>query len=160
MSKRLLLPIVCAVLAASASPAAGQRREGQRGPLADLEFMTGCWRGTLQWPGSTLEETWTSAEADMMLATSRYIHGSKVTGFEFSRIQADSAGISLTPYPDGTSTVSFALVGRESGAATFQNLRHDFPKRIIYRRVDDDTNMIRIEDDTQGTQWEMKRCGA
>jgi hypothetical protein len=160
MNRRIVLPIVCAVLAAGGGAAAARAHPGQQGPLAALSFMSGCWRGALQGPGTTLEETWTAADGDIMLATARYMRGARVTSFEFSRIQADLSGIALTPYPEGEGTVSFALVGSGNGVATFQNLRHDFPKRIIYRRVDAATNLIRVEDDSEGTQWEMKRCEA
>ena len=123
-------------------------------PLEGLSFLTGCWRGD-SGGGMTMEECWTAADADVMLATTRYVRGGTTTGWEFSRIHADSAGIVLTPYPDGRSSVSFRLVGSAPGEARFENPAHDFPKRILYRRTADGRLAVRVEDDTRGMAWEL-----
>ena len=166
MKPRLALALTGAVplllAAAIARPGRSQAAVAQPGPLAALAFMSGCWRGPFgEAAGGTLEESWTAADTDVMLAAARYNQGGRTVGFEFSRIHADSAGVTLTPYPDGGRSVPFTLVRPgEEGRAVFQNLAHDFPQRIVYRRAGD-AMVVRIEDDARGEEWEMRRveCG-
>jgi hypothetical protein len=128
--------------------------EGQ-GPLAALAFMTGCWRAVGD--STTIEETWTAADADVMLATTRYLRGDRVTGWEFSRIHADSAGeILLTPYPDGTPSEPFRLDMTTEGTAVFSNPENDFPQTIIYRGDGETILAVRLEGGVgQPIEWRM-----
>jgi len=113
-------------------------------PLDSLAFMAGCWRGEMG-DGTTIEETWTTADADVMLATTRYLQGERVVGWEFSRIHADSAGIHLTPYPDGEPRPAFDLQPSGEGMAIFRNDANDFPTNIIYRADGESGLVVRLE---------------
>ena len=150
----LAAALVCAPRAAA--------QQAPENPLAALSFMAGCWRGEMG-PGAALEESWTAANTNVMLATSRYLRNGRTTGFEFSRIHADSGTVTLRPYPGGEASDSFPMARSGPGLAVFENLAHDFPKRIIYRRVDPRTLAIRIEgdQDAQAQEWTMARvpCG-
>lgn len=126
--------------------------------LEALGFMTGCWRGTVS-EGEDIEETWTGAGADVMLATTRYLRGGKVTGWEFSRIQADSSGIHLTPHPDGTVRDPFRLDTLAPGTAVFVNPRNDFPRSIRYRGDGERALWVRLEGGGREMEWRM-RAGA
>ena len=97
-----------------------------------------------------------------MLSTTRYIRDGRTIDFEFTRLHSDTTGVFLTPYPRGQSSVSFRLVSSADAEAVFENLEHDFPKRIIYRRGDDGGLTARIEDDANGREWRMMpvACGA
>ena len=108
-----------------------------------------------------IEESYTASNTQTMLGVTRYIREGRTTQFEFTRLHADESGVYLTPYPGGRSSVSFRLVSSRDGEAVFENLEHDFPKRIIYRGTDDGGLMARIEDEAQGREWHMPRtiCG-
>jgi Domain of unknown function (DUF6265) len=158
------IPVFVAALAAAliCAPRAVAQQAAAENPLAALSFMAGCWRGEMG-PGAALEENWTAANTNVMLATARYLRNGRTTGFEFSRIHADSARVTLRPYPGGEASDSFPMARSGPGLAVFENLAHDFPKRIIYRRVDARTLAIRIEgdQDAQAQEWTMARvaCG-
>ena len=124
-----------AVLVLTATSAAAQDTQPQR-PLAALAFMAGCWRGDAG-VDKTIEEQWTAADSDVMLATTRYLDDNTVRtrGWELSRIVADSAGIILFPAPMGRQRGRFRLTASSAGEARFEDPAHDHPKRIIYRRV-------------------------
>jgi hypothetical protein len=128
---RLALPLL---VLAVATPAAAQEHPR---PLAALAFMSGCWRGD-GGVDKTIEEHWTAADSDVMLATTRYLDDNtgRTRGWELSRIVADSAGIVLFPAPDGVQQGRFRLTESTPGNARFEDPSHDFPKRIIYRRLD------------------------
>jgi hypothetical protein len=111
-------------------------RGGQEyGEVERLGFMAGCWEGRAE--GGTIDERWTPA-ANIMLGTTRYLSGGRVTGFEFAVIAVDAGGeIVMTPY------------GPE----------HDFPKRILYGFVDDSLS-VRIdggEGSDEAAEWKMGR---
>ena len=143
------------LLLAAAVPAAAQQ------PLAALSFMSGCWRGDAG-TDREIEEHWTSAASDVMLATTRYVdpNDSTTHGWEFSRIVADSTGVVLLPSPMGTEQGRFRMTSSTQGEARFEDPGHDWPKRIIYRGVDTRKLMIRLDngslDDEEGMEFELE----
>ncbi|HEX6037285.1 DUF6265 family protein [Longimicrobium sp.] len=143
-----------AVLAPALLGAAPMQRDAQ-GPLSALAFMSGCWRGTGA-DSTTIEETWTAADADAMLATTRYLRDGRVRGWEFSRIHADSAGqIVLTPYPDGAPAAPFRLEMTTEGTAVFSNPENDFPQNIIYRGDGETILAVRLDGGGPPVEWRM-----
>lgn len=146
--------------AASLAAAPGAAQQPER-PLAALAFMAGCWRGDAGVDRS-IEEQWTAADSDVMLATTRYLDDNTglTQGWEFSRIQADSAGIVLLPAPMGNAQGRFRLVPSRPGEASFQDPAHAFPKRIIYRAPDASTLEVRLdggEGSEEGMELRMER---
>lgn len=129
-----------------------------QGPLSDLGFLRGCWRGSVS-DSVAIEETWTAADADAMLATTRYLRDGHVVGWEFSRIHADSSGIHLTPYPDGQARDPFTLDRADGRIAIFVNDRNDFPQTILYRGDGERELLVRLEGSGRTMEWRM-RAGA
>jgi hypothetical protein len=127
--------------------------------LADLRFMTGCWRGDMG-NGAALEEMYTAPASNLMLGLSRYLRGNWAVQFEFSRITADSAGVVLLPFPRGTASEHpFRLTSLDRDRATFEAPEHDFPKRIVYIRHADGSLSARIDggsDDSGAQEWRMQ----
>ena len=140
-----------ALLGAAHAPRGG-------GSLEALGFMGGCWRGTGA-DSVEIEESWTAADADAMLGTTRYLRDGRVAGWEFSRIHADSAGTWLTPYPDGERRDPFRLQRAEGGIAIFSNPGNDFPQTIIYRGDGETGLVVRLEGGGTPREWRM-RAGA
>jgi hypothetical protein len=159
LSMPLPRPAVLAALATlAAAPVAAQ--QPQR-PLAALAFMAGCWRGDAG-VDRTIEEQWTAANSNVMLATTRYLDDNtgRTRGWEFSRIVADSAGIVLYPAPAGSQRGRFRLAPSRAGEAVFQDPSHDSPKRIIYRRVDGRRMVVHLDDGEgshQAVEFRMER---
>jgi hypothetical protein len=140
-------------LAAAVVLAAPARLDAQA--LAGLGFMRGCWRGPAS-EGVEIEETWTAADADVMLATTRYLRAGRVESWEFSHVQADSSGIRLTPYPDGKAAAPFTLDRVDEGIAIFSNPDNDFPQTIIYRGNGRDVLLVRLEGNGRTMEWRMQ----
>jgi hypothetical protein len=155
--RSVLVPALIA-LGAVAAPASAQPAR----PLAALAFMSGCWRGDAG-TDKTIEEHWTAADSDVMLATTRYLddNSGRTRGWELSRIVADSAGIALLPAPGGIQAGRFSLAaGTAAGEARFEDPTHDFPKRIIYRRLDARTLAVRVDGgagDREAQEWRLAR---
>lgn len=153
---RLLL-IACVLAAA---PAEVHAQEPQR-PLARLAFMAGCWRGDAG-VDKSIEEQWTAADSDVMLAATRYLDDNtgRTRGWEFSRIVADSSGVVLIPAPMGTAQGHFRLASSAAGEARFEDPAHDHPRRIIYRRIDARTLVVQLdagEGDREARELRLER---
>lgn len=152
-SAGIVLPLLA--LSLTATSAAAQAR-----PLAALAFMAGCWRGDAG-VDKTMEENWTAANSDVMLATTRYLDDNtgRTRGWEFSRIVVDSVGIALLPAPDGNQRGRFRLAASTAGEARFEDPAHDFPKRILYRAAGRQL-LVRIdggEGDRRAQEWRLER---
>src|SRR3954451_2670240 len=126
---------IALVLLASASASASPRLPASPPTISDLSWLEGTWRGRI---GSREFETrYTSADGGQILSASKYTENGAPAGFEFERFEQRADTLVLTPFPEGTSSVSFPLSDYDPKArrAVFENLAHDFPTRISYQRT-------------------------
>lgn len=152
MNRRTALLMALAATAFSAVDSAGQEPPS----LADVAFLSGCWEGGAG--NLEMREQWSEAVGGVMLGTTRFFRAGALVDWEFARLeQTDSAAV-LWPYPRGErSEHGFPLV-RAGEEAVFENLAHDFPVRIVYRRMGPDRVAPRIEGrDGDGAGWELRR---
>jgi hypothetical protein len=113
--------------------------------VAELSWMAGCWR---QENGArVIDEVWMAPAGGLMLGTGRTVNNGRVVEFEFMHIREDAGRIVFTARPSGQQEASFTMSKGAPREVVFENLAHDFPQRVIYRR-DGDTLTGRIE----GTQ--------
>jgi hypothetical protein len=148
----VLLVQVLAILAAR--PVASQ----DGASMAGLAFLAGTWCGDADASGTVIEEQYTTPSANLVLGTTRYLRGGATVTFELTRIEADGDSIVLYPMPRGRPSVGFRLVRLRADTAVFENLAHDFPIRILYRR-EGSALIARIEGtDGDGAEWRMTPC--
>lgn len=159
---RYLLPSLAALAAAFSFDASAPEQKVVP-PLAAISFMTGCWTGPSS-NGATIEEQYSAAADNMVIGMTRYVRSGRVVDFEFTTIERNDSAFFMTPRPKGAKSDSFALKEVADGKATWENLKHDFPQRIIYRTGADGTLIARIEGTTprgeRHSEWTMHRCGA
>jgi len=128
---------------------------GEEAPeLGDLGWMSGHWVGQSGDVG--MEEFWTTPEGGVMVGLHRDVFPDASSFFEFLRIVATDRGLTYIASPRGAGTTEFTLVSLDGRSVVFENLAHDFPQRIIYRRVGDQLK-ARIEGEVNGvlktTEW-------
>jgi hypothetical protein len=118
--------------------------------IAELSWLEGVWRGKIG--ARDFEARYTSPDGGLILSASKYIAGGKAVGFEFERFEEKDGTVVLTPYPDGKSSVSFRLTDFDHKArrAVFENPAHDFPTRISYQRVAEDSLTILVSGPGKG----------
>jgi hypothetical protein len=119
--------------------------------LADLAWISGAWQTE---PGGKrqIEEHWTQAAGATMMGMSRTVVGEKTVEFEYLRIEQRSDGIYYVAHPNARCPgTDFKLTRASANEAVFENPKHDFPKRIIYRKGADDSLTASI-DDGEGTK--------
>lgn len=112
----ILLAAMAAPVSASASP--------------DLDWMAGDWRSC--GAKSIVEEHWLGSGD--LLAGVNLTRTPRQASFEHLRIAPGPSGPTYYASPGGRPAVAFALKESGKGFAVFENLAHDFPKRIAYRR--------------------------
>jgi len=114
--------------------------------IEDLSFMSGDWQQT---SGSLQDdEHWTGLAGGSLMGLSRTVKDGRTVGFEYLRIETRPDGIYYVAHPGAKSPgTDFKLVRLQDREAVFENLAHDFPKRIIYRRNSDGGLTARVEGD-------------
>lgn len=152
--ERLRLMVMIVIMgAAMIASAMGRILQTERHAfkVEDLSWMYGDWETA---PGRMqIEEHWTKPSGGAMLGVGRTIAGGKMVFFEYLRIEARGTDLFYVAQPKGRSPgTDFKLVKSSDGEAVFENLQHDFPKRIIYRKQSDGGLTARIEGD--GTEKE------
>ncbi len=150
------------VVAASAGHHAGVRAaRGQTGDDVNrLSWLSGCWAQPRT--NGLVEEQWMRPRGGSMLGMSRTVMGGATTEFEFLRIAVVDGALTYVARPSGQAEAAFPVKSIEDGVVVFENLSHDFPQRIIYRRNADASVTARIEGtvkgETRGRDFPYERC--
>jgi hypothetical protein len=97
-----------------------------------------------------------------MLGMARTVSESRTVAYEFMRIEEDDEGrLVFVASPSGQQTAAFVAVTVADDEVVFENTGHDFPQRVIYRRLPDDGLLGRIEGmvngERQSADFPMKR---
>jgi hypothetical protein len=132
----------------------------QPAPLGHAGWLAGCWEHRAQ--GRVTFEMWMPPAGDLMLGASRTVAGNAVREFEQLRIRAEGGKLVLTALPSRQAEASFSSVRTSDTLLVFENLAHDFPQRILYRRRGADSIVARIEgpgpnNTTRGIDFPMGR---
>lgn len=125
--------------------------------FGQIAFMSGCWK-TAADVSPEYRECYTSPKAGMMQGSSQTIENGKTTFFEFTLVMEDAGKIVYRPFIKGVQSVDFTLTKLTAGEAVFENLAHDFPQRVIYRKAANGKLTARIEDAAgkKFEQWVMQ----
>ena len=151
--RRVAVAAVAVLLGASAPI-------GTRGDaVGRLGWLSGDWVSEAN--GRWTEEQWSAPRGGLMLGLGRSGKAGRAMGFEFMRIALDDNGtVIFWGAPGGSSAVPFALIEESADTVTFANPRHDFPKRISYRRSGDTLVATVTGDDPANAQsWTYRLRG-
>lgn len=124
--------LVLAVVAALSSSAVNAQSAAK---IEDVAWLAGCW-SIVRADGFT-EEFWRPPAGGAMLGVARNIRGDKMTEFEFLSIREVDGKLSYVAIPSRQKETVFPLVKFTSSELVFENPTHDFPQRVIYRKVPD-----------------------
>lgn len=73
----------------------------------------------------------------MMMGMSRTVKGGKVTMFETTQIRQHGDSVIFSAQPSGQAGGSFPAKVVSAKEVIFEELKHDFPQRVIYRNGGD-----------------------
>lgn len=138
---------------------------GAARPTSALGWLAGCWERRSG--EQVVEEQWMAPRAGMLLGVGRTTRGDSIVEHEFVRIYEAGDTLVYAARPSGQEPAEFraAPPHRAADAVTFENAAHDFPQRVMYRRVGADSLVARIEGTrrgvVRGTDFAYRRvpCG-
>jgi hypothetical protein len=147
------LAIVAAVVAL-----AGPARAAPIDDVQALAWLAGSWIQRSE--NLTVRETWLAPLDGAMSGASQINRTGRKPSTEFMTITAEPAGATFTARVGSQPPTLFVLKSRGDDEATFENLTHDFPQRVIYRRCGPDL-CARIEGTVNGKpqsqDWRYRR---
>jgi len=112
-----------------------------------LSWMMGEWE--MQTPEGVLVEAWQRTSDTVLEGQSFFISTKGDTPFQ-EKIQIDYKDNLLSYVPtvsnqNNGQPVQFTEKSMTDSLIVFENLKHDFPQRILYRRISDTTILAAIE---------------
>jgi hypothetical protein len=130
-----------------ASPCAGQRTAPT--PLDRAAWLAGCWLGASG--ERTVEERWSPPRGGTMVGMGRSTRGGATTSVELAILRPRGDTLRYEAHPVGQLPTVFSGTGTDPRELIFDNPTHDFPQRIIYRRVGADSLHARVEGPMDGS---------
>lgn len=121
----------------------------------ELRWLAGSWSSDKD---QLVEEHWTAPSTNLMSGINRTVSRGTTKHYEQLRIEVRPDGIFYVASPIGQETTSFKLIEQGKMYVVFENLQHDYPKRITYR-CSHRSLTVRIEGD-QGermAEWTWSR---
>ncbi len=124
------------------------------GELQKFKWLAGSWQSKRGDKSSI--ESWQLAEGPSMAGIGMSIRDGDTTVVETMTLTEANGKIVFTADVRGNpAPVPFEMVEWDSSRAVFENTGHDFPQRIIYFPIDDDSLHVRIEGDQNGNLLHM-----
>jgi hypothetical protein len=125
----------------SAAPEAGSEAEraappADAGPLAPLEWLAGCWQGTVN--QREFREQWLPLRGGMLIGAGQQVSRGRMQDYEFLRIESRADGIFFSQFAGDRRETAFRLASTttedKDTIFTFANVVDAFPARLVYRR--------------------------
>jgi hypothetical protein len=126
-------------------------------------WLAGCWE--LRAGARVTTEMWMAPAGGLMLGASRTVVRDTAREHETLSLAVRAGKLTYTATPVRQAETSFAAIHVSDTALVFENLAHDFPQRIIYRKRGADSVVARIEGprngQTRGIDFPMRKvsCG-
>jgi hypothetical protein len=111
-------------------------------------WLAGCWEQTAG--TRVVEEQWTRPRGGLMLGVGRTVRGDSLIEYEQVRIFERGGRLVYGANPSGQTPAEFESTLLSDSAVTFENVGHDFPQRVMYRRAGSDSLTARVEGISRG----------
>lgn len=120
--------------------------------LSQVEWLLGTWQR--QQKNGLLYEHWVRSDSTCFSGLAFTLKGKKDTLVteRMKILQTDTALFFVAVVAHNDSAVYFKLTSNDSGRLVFENSKHDFPTRVIYRAAPPDSMHARIEGMIQGQE--------
>jgi hypothetical protein len=133
---------------------------GPPAAIDQMAWLRGCWIHVK--PNGVVEELWTGPGGGVMLGLGRTARDGQLREYEFVRIVEADGSLAYVAEPSGQARATFPLKSLTADEAVFEDPAHDFPQRVIYRRLGPDAMTGRIEGQIGGqakaVDFPYKRC--
>jgi hypothetical protein len=130
--------------------------------LEKMNWLIGKWENKL--PEGLLTETWSQINDSTFTATSFFIIDKDTVHSESIELTQLKDELIYRPTVNGQNNdepVDFKLSSESENTFTFENLKHDYPQKIVYKKVNETNLVATISGIQQGKQssesYPMKR---
>jgi hypothetical protein len=111
---------------------------GHSASVEQVEWLTGCWQYVNG--DRVVEEQWMAPRGHTMISTGRTTERDRLAEYELVLIREQNGQLAYESHPSGQPSAVFLSRRVGENEVLFENLQHDFPQRIGYRR---DGNSLR-----------------
>lgn len=119
--------------------------------IDQLGWLAGCWGYADAEPGSG--ESWMPPAGGMLVGVSRTVRAGRSTLYEYMRIAVSETGaLEFVAQPSNQAEAHFPLLSLSANEVVFENPAHDFPRRIVYRFLQNGRLAARIEGNQDGAE--------
>lgn len=134
-------------LTALASPS-GEAPKAPPAKIEDVAWLQGCWESVS--PQRTIEEQWMAPRGRSMLGMGRTVRGGDLVEYESVLLREEDGKLAYEAHPSGQPPAVFLSRSVDGLSVVFENLHHDFPQRVGYRRDGADSLLAWIEGTLKG----------
>lgn len=121
----------------------------QAGGIDRVSWLQGCWQTAT--PRRVIEENWTAPRGRSMIGVSRTLRGDSLVEYELVVLRERDGGLAYEAHPSGQPGAVFTARAASDSSVVFENLAHDYPQRVGYRRLGADSLLAWIEGPSGGT---------
>ena len=114
---------------------AGAAACAQTTGIQRLAWLAGCW--SLSNGERTVDEQWMAPRAGSMQGMSRTVRAEQLVAHEAVILRERGELIDYDVSPSGQARTVFTSISIGDNSVVFENLQHDFPQRVAYRRNGD-----------------------
>ena len=133
-----LLPATLAAQEAVETPPAAEGAGSTN--LGDAAtWLAGCWEASSPDGERSVEEQWMAPRGGLMLGLSRSVRDGEARSHEFLAIRETEGRLVYHAVPSGQAPTDFTARVVGDGRLEFVNAGHDFPRKIVYRRLGADS---------------------
>lgn len=93
----------------------------------------------------------------MMLGASRTVVNGATREYEQLMLREAEGRLVYVANPSGQAETAFTTTAVTDSSFTVENLAHDFPQRLVYRRVGSDSLAVRVEGGGRGFELRLGR---
>jgi hypothetical protein len=109
-----------------------------------VAWLSGCWQITRG--AEVIDEQWMAPRGGVMVGMARTVRGDKVVTTESTIIRVRDGKLVYEANPSGQQPTTFTASIATADRVIFENLQHDYPKRVAYERKGADAVTAWIDD--------------
>jgi hypothetical protein len=136
------------------APAKAAQPSEANGPLAELAWLAGCWRGSVN--QREFREHWLPLRGNLLVGAGHTVNAGRTQDFEYLRIEMRGNDLWYVASPSGGRAAEFRLSDRSTDGPdtifTFASSTPEFPQRIVYRRGTSGWLYVHVEGKLDGQE--------
>jgi hypothetical protein len=114
--------------------------------IEQVAWMQGCWQ--MDAGPRVVEEQWMAPRGGVMLGMGRTVRDGKLVEYESVLLREQGGKLAYEAHPSGQPSAVFMSSTIGESTVIFENLAHDYPQRVGYKREGD--SLIAWIDGTAG----------